>query len=262
MTTSIAVIPPAESPRALNPNDLARSHYGRELDEGQWQTFLFTANTLGLSIASKQIYAVMRKDAKAPSGKSMTIQIGIDGARAVAARSGKLDGISEPQWCGDDGIWKSIWTDKKNPPTAARVVVYRHGSVHGFAGVVMYNEFCQRGADGNPSNLWHTMPAVMLRKCAEAQALRMAFPHELSGVYTEEEMQQADNTTTAAARNQLATALDAIDHAFDVGELLGPVKALCEALKGAERVEAREVFTAKLKELQAAVQRDTKEVTA
>ncbi len=261
MTNSIAVIQPAESPRTLNPNDLARAHYGRELDEGQWQTFLFTANTLGLSIASKQIYAVMRKDAKAPSGKSMTIQVGIDGARAVAARSGKLGGVGEPQWCGDDGVWKSIWTGK-TPPTAAKVTVYRQGADHGFVGVAMYGEFCQRGADGNPSNLWHTMPAVMLRKCAEAQALRMAFPHELSGVYTEEEMQQADNTTTAEARNQLATALEAIDNAFDVGELLGPVKALCEALKGSERVEAREVFTAKLKELQAAVQRDTKEVTA
>jgi phage recombination protein Bet len=147
--------------------------------------FAYACQRTGLDPFSKQIYAIKR-------GGKMQIQAGIDGLRAIAERTGELDG-SHTEWCGDDGQWSDVWLSAK-PPAAAKTTIWRKGSSHPFTGVARF-------ADYNAGQgLWSKMPAAMIAKCSEALALRKAFPANLSGVYSTDEMeQQAIEPVTVAA---------------------------------------------------------------
>lgn len=137
--------------------------------------FAYACQRTGLDPFSKQIYAIKR-------GGKMTIQAGIDGLRAIAERTGELDG-STTEWCGEDGQWSDVWISSK-PPAAAKTTIWRKGSAHPFTGVARF-------ADYNAGQgLWSKMPAAMIAKCSEALALRKAFPANLSGVYSADEMEQ------------------------------------------------------------------------
>jgi hypothetical protein len=66
------------------------------------------------------------------------------------------------------------------------VLVYRKGCAHPFTAIAKFSEYNAGGS------MWQKMPANQLAKCAEALALRKAFPHQLSGLYTPDEMAQGD----------------------------------------------------------------------
>ena len=146
--------------------------------------FAYACQRTGLDPFSKQIYAIKR-------GGKMTIQAGIDGLRSIAERTGQLDG-SETHWCGEDGVWADVWLSSK-PPAAAKTIIHRKGASHPFVGVARF-------ADYNAGQgLWSKMPAAMIAKCSEALALRKAFPADLSGVYSTDEMEQAVEPVTVTA---------------------------------------------------------------
>jgi phage recombination protein Bet len=155
--------------------------------------FAYACQRTGLDPFSKQIYAIKR-------GGKMTIQAGIDGLRAIAERTGQLDG-SQTEWCGDEGDWRDVWLASK-PPAAAKTTIWRKGSQHPFVGVARF-------ADYNAGQgLWSKMGATMIAKCSEALALRKAFPADMSGVYSADEMDQAAEPVTVTA--EAAPALPAV----------------------------------------------------
>ena len=134
----------------------------------------------------------------------MSIQVGIDGLRAVAERTGQLDG-SSTEWCGDDGIWADVWLGSK-PPAAAKTTIWRKGSTHPFVGTALFRDY-----NAN-QGMWGKMPAAMIAKCSESLALRKSFPHNLSGLYSVDEMEQAETVTvTATPAPALAPAVFAGD---------------------------------------------------
>ena len=140
--------------------------------------FLEVCARRGLNPFAREIYAIMR------SGK-MTIQVSIDGFRKLAERSGKYRGQLGPYFCGADGVWKEEWLSKA-APVAAKVGVLRADFDQPMWAVARYDAYVQP-----QSPIWQKMPDLMTAKCAEALALRKAFPDEMSGLYTHEEMAQA-----------------------------------------------------------------------
>ncbi len=164
-----------------------------QASEGDLRVFFHQVRATGLDPFAKQIYMIGRWDSRT-RGQKYTIQTGIDGYRLIARRAvdrtGETLGYEPNLWCGPDGKWREVWLDS-NPPAAAKVTVYRNGQP--FPAVALWSEYVQTVKDGSPNSMWSRMGAGQLAKCAEALALRKAFPQDLSGLYTTEEMGQADN---------------------------------------------------------------------
>lgn len=153
--------------------------------------FLHVSQRTGLDPFSRQIYMIKRWD-KDLGAYRWTIQTGIDGFRIIGDRRPEYRGQTAPEWCGTDGVWRDVWLSDK-PPVAARVGVYRSDFHHPIYGTALFREYVQRKQNGNVTAMWSGKPSHMLAKCAEALALRKAFPNDLSGLYTDDEMGRLDN---------------------------------------------------------------------
>jgi phage recombination protein Bet len=212
--------------------------------KGELAVFLHFCQRTGLDPFARQIYMISR-------GGKYTIQASIDGLRIVAQRSGKYGGQTQALWCGEDGVWKDVWLEK-TPPVAAKVGVYVLGNEHPTYATAKFDSYAV-AYNGKLSGLWSKMPDLMIAKCAEALALRKAFPQDLSGVYTSEEMDQSENkvieipTPVAQKVIPLADAtpyLDLIKKAINEEELDALKPSLAEAKSALDSASLNEVYQA------------------
>lgn len=150
----------------------------QKISDQEFAIFVHVCEHTGLNPFHKQIYAISR-------GGKMTIQVGIDGYRLIAQRTGAYAGNDEPEYDG---------TTPQGFPEKCVVTVYKivQGVRCAFTGVARWAEFYPGERMGD---MWRKMPHNQLGKCAEAQALRKAFPAELMNTYVTEELQREPAAT-------------------------------------------------------------------
>ena len=178
----------------------------------EFNVFMSVAAQLGLDPLRKQIYAfVFSKND--PEKRRMSLVVGIDGFRAIAARSGEYRPDDRaPRITYDE---RSIKEDT-NPLgiISAEVTIYKRvaGEWWPITAVAHWDEQApliedgtwEKNANGKSffkgnghykldpkKDAWRRMGRLMLAKCAEANAIRRGWPEDLSAVYSDEEVDRS-----------------------------------------------------------------------
>jgi len=164
--------------------DLIKRTICKGSTDDEFELFSAVCRRTGLDPFMRQIYPVPRWSNK-DKRYTMTIQTSIDGFRLIAERTGNYSPGREPLY---------VYDDNKKIISATSYVKKRtsDGTWHEVAATAYFEEYVQKDKDGKVTQFWSNMPHVMLAKCAESIALRRAFPAEMSGIYTKDEMEQAD----------------------------------------------------------------------
>lgn len=158
--------------------DLITSTVAKGASPDELKLFLYVAGVRGLNPLTRQIHWVKR-------GDTGTIQTGIDGFRLIAQRTGKYAPSGKPT---------QFEIDKNGRLVSATVYGNKivNGTAFEYSATAYFDEYAPKMPNGKLFPMWEKMPRTMLEKCAEAKLLRKGFPEELSGLYADEEMHQAD----------------------------------------------------------------------
>lgn len=225
--------------------DCDRNSKGIDLKLGEFDLFIENCRALKLNPLRRQIYAfVFNKDD--PAKRQLTIVTSIGGYRSIAERTGNYR--PGPTTCHIDESLKDHDGNPAGIEYAeATVYKFSHGDWHAVTERAYWSEFAPvkevpaggwqwvdtgekypegHAKAGKPINRkvpvgsmllklderkenWRRMPRVMIEKCAEAKALRRAWPDDFAGVYVEDEMDRSsivDITPTEAADEAAAEA--------------------------------------------------------
>lgn len=173
--------------------------------------FLQICKTKKLNPILKQIYLI-------PYKGRYTACISIDGYRSIGVATGEYEGQTTPLFCGPDGVWKEIWSESR-PPFAAKVGIYRKGFRE-----PLY-KIAEWGMYGKAEGLWKSGGrAHMLAKCAECLCWRAAFPEELAGTFSREELDASDEPSGTHNTSNGAQTAEADSDSFSASDIEADIK--------------------------------------
>ena len=199
-----------------NQVELVKDTIARGASDDELILFLHLAKRTGLDPFSRQIYLIERRtNVNGEWRTSRQPQTGIDGLRLIADRTERYSPGREPSYSYDD--------DGNLLTATAYVKKWVRGEWHEVAATAHYREYVQTKKDGTPNQMWGDKPHIMLAKCAEALALRRAFPAELSGLYTSDEIR--DDATPVVVRPVNTITGEVIDDDPPPAELSGVARA-------------------------------------
>jgi len=178
--------------------NLIKNTIAKGASDDELRLFIQVCKGAQLNPFLKQVHLVPRWDSK--SGREVrAIQVSIDGFRSIAESSGAYAGNEDPIFDGEQEIEYGKEKKKITIPNSAKVTVYKivEGQRYPFTATARWAEYYPGEKMGFQ---WHIRPYLMLGKCAEALALRKAFPKLLSGMYAQEEMDKGTSEESESAK--------------------------------------------------------------
>lgn len=158
--------------------ETVRNSIFKGCDDSELKLFLHDCNRLGVHPLDRLIHPTVRTNKKTGVRSYVPIT-SIDLFRSRAEDSGDYAGNDEPVFKG-----KPATNDFEASVTVYKIV---QGVRCPFTATARWSEYKPVTDDW----MWLRMPHGQLGKCAEALAIRKAFPRKLSKVYTDDEMAQA-----------------------------------------------------------------------
>jgi phage recombination protein Bet len=158
-------------------------------NDDELRLFFYECRRRGVHPMDRLIYPVARKDKE--GNRHVTFQMGIDYLRAAGEETGRYIGQKTVQY---GPLIKQVTDEGEiSVPEWAEAFILRKDAETGEIAEIPHRV---RWAEYYPGqklgHMWRKMPFNQLAKCAEAGALRKAFPRKLGGLYLNEEMEQAE----------------------------------------------------------------------
>ena len=176
--------------------DLVKSVVFKGATDEELKLFFFECRRRGVHPLDRLIHPVVRKDKDGT--RRVSFQTSIDLFRSEAEGTGEYRGQKDVEY-GNMVEWDKI--DKKVPEWA-KATIKRYDEHTNEIIEVSAQAYWEEYYPGESLGFqWRKMPRLMLGKCAEALALRKAFPRKLAGLYTFEEMQLTDIISQGKGKN-------------------------------------------------------------